>query len=112
MKPPGMRNRPKSHLTLKLHLQANQARVKPIQKTNFARLQVSNQMSVRQYVISNYAKNDFEALGTLVEFFGTDFFLKNVLFSSVGPFSFFVRCYRLFLKHQFNITETRNTETD
>ena len=36
MKPPGMRNRPRSHLTLKLHLQANQTHVKPIQKTNFA----------------------------------------------------------------------------
>ena len=36
MKPPGMRNRPKSQLTLKLHLQANQTHVKPIQKTNFA----------------------------------------------------------------------------
>ena len=32
----GIRNRPRSHLTLKLHLQPNQAHVKPIQKTNFA----------------------------------------------------------------------------
>ena len=36
MKPPGMRNHPRSHLTLKLPLHANQAHVKPIQKTNFA----------------------------------------------------------------------------
>ena len=36
MKPPGMRNRPKCQLTLKLHLQANQTHVKPIQKINFA----------------------------------------------------------------------------
>ena len=35
MKPPGMRNRPKSQITLKLHLHANQTHVKPYKKTNF-----------------------------------------------------------------------------
>ena len=46
-----MRNRPKSQLTLKLHLQANQTHVTPIQKTNFATTP-SIQPDVRQFVIS------------------------------------------------------------
>ena len=36
MTPLAMKNRPKSQLTLKLHLQANQTHVKPTQKTSFA----------------------------------------------------------------------------